>query len=100
MSKTYVPIALLRLVVSRAQMAKGSDIASIDPGTLATVRFYHPRQDCWMNHFRISTETGLIEPLTAVGRSTAQLLQINRTESVEARALLLSIGKLTVPKYC
>ena len=141
MSKTYVPVALRRLVFSRAQnaceycliptvlalaahqidhiiaekhggetvsenlalscalcnMAKGSDIASIDPDTRRTVRFYHPRQDRWINHFRVSTETGLIEPLTAVGRATAQLLQINRTESVEERVLLLRAGKLAIP---
>ena len=48
--------------------------------------------DRWLDHFRLNVETGYIEPLTSIARATAQLLQINRPESVMERALLLKGG--------
>jgi len=69
----------LALACALCNMAKGSDIASIDPDINETVRLYNPRRDCWSEHFIVDSKTGCIEPLTPIARATAQLLQINRS---------------------
>ena len=69
---------------------KGSDLASIDPDTEKIVPLYHPRQNIWREHFQFSgTE---FTPLTAIGRVTIRLLQLNRLDRVEERKLLLDAG--------
>ncbi|MCP4698858.1 MAG: HNH endonuclease [Gammaproteobacteria bacterium] len=65
---------------------KGSDIASIDPETDTVVMLYHPRREDWKAHFRL--EAGRIVPLTATGRVTVNLLQLNAPERVAERNLL------------
>ena len=50
---------------------KGSDIASIYPGTGALVRLFHPRLDRWSEHFRIVGP--ILEPLTNIGAATSQI---------------------------
>lgn len=140
MSKTYISIALRRLVHDRAAHAceyclmpeiavfvphevdhviaekhggqtdennlalacticnkhKGSDLASIDPSNGEIVRLYQPSHDRWRDHFQL--EDGEILPLTAIGRVTVRLLQMNRSERVEERRLLLQAGVLSVPE--
>lgn len=77
--------------------AKGSDIASIDPETSETVRLYHPRQDRWAEHFSFEPGSGMIQPLTAIGRVTVYLLQINRANSLPVRRILAQANALKVP---
>jgi 5-methylcytosine-specific restriction endonuclease McrA len=74
---------------------KGSDLSSIDPETGALVPLFHPRRDRWPDHFRLAE--GLIEPLTAVGRVTVRLLQLNHPDRVEERQLLVAAGVLQLP---
>jgi HNH endonuclease len=76
----------LALACTICNKHKGSDLASIDPITREIVRLYQPRQDCWRDHFQF--EAGEIKPLTAIGRVTVRLLQMNRQERVEERRLL------------
>ena len=71
---------------------KGSDIASIDPQSGNVVRLYNPRRDQWAEHFRIDEE-GLIVGLTAIGRVTARLLNMNSPEQVLERQALLALGR-------
>lgn len=66
---------------------KGSDITSIDPKTGEIVPLYHPRQDSWSKHFYLKDAE--ITPLTAKGRVTVRLLQLNRPERVQERQLLI-----------
>ncbi|MDX2213905.1 MAG: HNH endonuclease signature motif containing protein [Oculatellaceae cyanobacterium bins.114] len=87
----------LALSCMLCNQAKGSDIASIDPETGNTVRLYHPRQDQWTKHFRFFPETGMIQPLTAIGRVTVQLLQVNRAGSLPVRHILAQANALTIP---
>ena len=54
---------------------KGTDIASIDSQTGELARLLNPRQDRWIDHFRLDSAT--IEPLSAIGRVTANLLRLN-----------------------
>lgn len=69
---------------------KGSDLASIDPDTEKIVPLYHPRQNLWHEHFCLNGAEFL--PLTAIGRVTIRLLQLNRRDRVEERQILIRAG--------
>jgi HNH endonuclease len=69
---------------------KGSDLTSIDPHTEEIVPLYHPRQDLWFEHFQL--DSALIKPITAKGRVTVKLLQINRSERIKERLILIKAG--------
>ncbi|MGL5064884.1 MAG: HNH endonuclease [Microcoleus sp.] len=87
----------LALSCSLCNKNKGSDFASIDPETGEVVRLYNPRKDCWADHFQLQTKSGTIEPLTAIGRVTVGLLQVNRVECLTERKLLSKTRSLTKP---
>jgi hypothetical protein len=70
---------------------KGSDLCSLDPHTGNVVTLFHPRQHKWREHFSL-TETGIIEPLTDVGRVTGRILRFNRVDLVADRARLITLG--------
>jgi hypothetical protein len=71
---------------------KGTDLGSIDPESGQLVALFHPRRDRWSDHFRLIA--GRIEPQTATGRVTAQLLGFNTPERIEERTLLALAGLL------
>lgn len=75
---------------------KGSDLASIDSDRGAIVPLFNPRRDHWSEHFRL--ENGRIDPLTASGRATVRLLQLNHPHRVEERRLLVAAGVPLVPE--
>jgi 5-methylcytosine-specific restriction endonuclease McrA len=74
---------------------KGSDLTSIDPETGEIVPLYHPRQDSWPEHFQLR-EAQFIG-LTPTGRATIRLLQLNRSDRIEERQLLLTAGIFKIP---
>jgi HNH endonuclease len=76
----------LALACTSCNKHKGSDLASIDPLDGEIVRLFQPRRDRWDEHFRLSV--GEIVPLTAIGRVTVRLLQLNRSERVAIRQVL------------
>jgi hypothetical protein len=65
---------------------KGSDIASIDPQTGQLTALFHPRNDRWDDHHEL--RKGEIVGLTAKGRVTVRLLQMNRLTRIKERQLL------------
>ena len=71
---------------------KGSDLSSIDPETGLIVPLFNPRRDSWSEHFRLTG--GRIEPATATGRVTEQLLQFNRANRIAEREQLVLVGLL------
>jgi hypothetical protein len=71
---------------------KGTDLASIDPLTGKIVPLFNPRQQKWKNHFTF--KGGRIVPLTAMGRVTVFLLQLNRLDRLEIRELAIAQGRL------
>jgi len=87
----------LALSCSFCNQAKGSDVGSIDAETGEYVRLYHPRCDGWMEHFQIDEGTGEILGISAVGRVTVRLLQMNRVAYLPERLLLLRAGILAMP---
>lgn len=88
----------LALSCSICNKYKGSDIASIDPETGEVVRLYNPRKDRWQEHFQLLYDSGTIHPLTAIARVTVRLLQVNRTECLIERKLLLKSKSVREPE--
>jgi HNH endonuclease len=64
-----------------------------DPVTEGLVALYHPRRQRWRDHFKWSDDFLKLEGLTAAGRATISLLQLNREKLVAIRALLKQVGK-------
>src|SRR5579862_8003714 len=71
---------------------KGSDLTSVDPLSGQITPLFHPRRDHWLDHFRFVA--AVIEPLTATGRVTVRLLQMNHPDRLAERDALLSLGLL------
>ena len=65
---------------------KGPNLAGLDPATGVLMRLFNPRTDVWTQHFRI--ETGRIIGLTPVGRTSVEVLQMNRLDRVRLRGEL------------
>lgn len=63
--------------------SKGTNQSAFDPLTGELVRLFHPRLNNWQHHFR--EESGWIIGLTAEGRATVALLQMNRDYLVRLR---------------
>jgi hypothetical protein len=74
---------------------KGTNIASIFPPTGELVRLFNPRQDRWVDHFRI--DGARILPLTKIGEVTARILGFNRSERTLERQALLFSGRYPRP---
>lgn len=72
---------------------KGSDIASLVPGTAQLVRFFNPRFDPWSEHFRLGRDGITIVPLTAVGEATLRILGVNDGERLLERDTLREVGR-------
>lgn len=70
---------------------KGSDIASLKPGTSELIRFYNPRVDRWREHFHLNGV--LIESLTEIGEATIRILQMNHDEQILERQVLERRGR-------
>ena len=73
----------LALACDRCNAYKGPNLASIDPDTNTVVPLFHPRQDNWGDHFAV--QGGYIIGLTAKGRATVRLLNMNAPRRVELR---------------
>jgi len=76
-------------------LAKGSDLGSIDPATGQLVRFYNPRTDRWTDHFELRGAS--MVPLTNIGDVTCRILGFDRPERREERQLLLAKGRFPHP---
>lgn len=81
----------LALACPFCNRAKGTDLGSLDPESGMLTAFYNPRKDVWSDHFVL--EGPLIRPLTAVGRVTVAILQLNSTDRIAERELLVKLGQ-------
>lgn len=70
---------------------KGTDISSVDPLSGNLVPLFNPRTQAWSDHFVL--RGGIIVPVTAVGRVTEKLLQLNLGSRVEVRKTLMDPPK-------
>jgi HNH endonuclease len=84
--------ANLCLCCIRCNLKKGPNIASIDPETDLIVALYHPRRHTWREHFSVAAD-GTLKGLTAEGRATVQLMDMNDEDRVRLRAFLSRRGR-------
>jgi len=80
----------LALACHRCNLCKGPNLTGLDPETGELTRLFHPRRDRWKTHFEFQRER--IVGLTAVGRTTVVLLQMNTPDRIELRRQLLMAG--------
>jgi hypothetical protein len=87
------PTELNNLAYACAQCnrLKGSNIASTDPLTGQIITLFNPRIDQWDEHFKHDGPT--IIPLTAAGRATERVLQLNQVDRILLRKELISTGR-------
>jgi hypothetical protein len=70
---------------------KGSDIASIDRQQGEQLSWlFNPRKQSWDDHFRL--DDGKLIPLTAEGRVTVTLFQLNQPALIFERQMLIERG--------
>lgn len=76
----------LCLACDRCNLHKGPNLNSIDPDTGSSVPLFHPRQQKWDDHFAwMGAE---IIGVSATGRATARLLQMNARHRLLLRSQL------------
>ena len=63
-----------------------------DPFTGQIMPLFNPRQSLWTEHFHWSDDDLLILGRTDIGRSTVELLQLNRQNVVNLRQILKKNG--------
>jgi hypothetical protein len=62
---------------------KGTNLSSLDPKAEKLTRLFHPRLDDWDEHF--ANRAGEIIGLSAVGRTTVNLLRMNEDGRLQLR---------------
>ena len=72
-------------------IAKGTDLGTILDDDSVIIRFFHPRKDKWKEHFQLY-ESGLMEPLTDIGRATVNILAFNHPDRIIERGILMGLG--------
>lgn len=82
-------LANLALACRNCNGAKLARLQLRDPQTDSSVRIFNPRLDRWSEHFifRLTDRGVEIGGKTAVGRATAQHLNMNSAKAIEARTL-------------
>lgn len=74
--------------------AKGSDIASVAPGSDELIRFFNPRLDLWADYFELVIEEDIvIVPRTKIGEATVRILGFNRGDRLLERSALNLVGR-------
>jgi len=80
----------LALACLRCNRHKGPNVGSIDPITASLVPLFNPRTQEWRSHFE--WDGVAVRPLTAVGRVTIRVLQLNAPDRLEERQRLFDLG--------
>jgi len=73
-------------------MDKGPNLAGIDPLSEVLIRLFNPRIDIWPEHFQ-QVLSGEIVGKSAIGRTTAYVLDMNDPRRVELRAAIIALGE-------
>ena len=83
-------LANLAFACWRCNRHKGTDLTSFDPETNALTHLFDPRSSPWPEHFTF--QAGLLLGMSAEGRTTLRLLQINTAERIAERLRLVALG--------
>ncbi len=71
---------------------KGTNIAGYDPQTDDITALFHPRKDRWEAHFRLADDYQIVG-ITAVGRTTVNVLRLNEMATLQNRQLLAALNE-------
>ena len=82
----------LALACDRCNSHKGANLTGVDSETSEITALFNPRQHSWEEHFRLSDI--IVVGLTAVGRTTVSVLNMNEERRVRLRAVLKREGSL------
>jgi len=82
----------LWLACSVCNNAKGSQTAGDDPVTGERTPLFDPRRQAWSEHFAWSPDGLQIIGLTATGRTTVVLLQLNTPFRIQSRQRWVAVG--------
>jgi hypothetical protein len=82
----------LALACDRCNAHKGSNLTGIDPDTRVIVPLFNPRLHSWEDHFVLADVT--IVGLTAMGRTTVRVLNMNDSRRLRLRVMLARHGQL------
>ncbi len=83
----------LALACFHCNRRKSDKRTAPDPQTGQMIPIFNPRLHRWAEHFIWSMDKLHIIPLTAIGRATAQLLELNRERAVNIRAADVVISR-------
>ena len=83
----------LALACHRCNLHKVTNLTGIDPQTGQVTPIFHPRRDQWSNHFTF--EGAHINGISAVGRATVQVLNMNDARRLELRTEVLKRDELS-----
>src|SRR5260370_39578497 len=73
----------LALACTHCTLHKGPNLTGLDPDTSKVTPLFHPRRDVWRQHFHHDGEC--IEGLTATGRTTVWVLNMNSENQLRLR---------------
>jgi hypothetical protein len=73
-------------------LRKAAHVSGVDPESQAETPLFHPRNNRWEEHFRVEGESGRIEGLTPVGRTTVARLEMNSEAQGTARRQWMRLG--------
>ena len=76
----------LALACFHCNRRKSDKQSGVDPVTGQVVPLFNPRVQQWWEHFIWSADGLRIVPLTAIGRATVELLELNRERVLRIRA--------------
>ncbi len=77
----------LALACTHCNRHKGPNIAGFDAETGQTIRLFSPRSDIWEEHFAVDGPR--IVGITAIGRATVGVLEMNKADRLLVRTALL-----------
>ncbi|NJN90606.1 MAG: HNH endonuclease [Leptolyngbyaceae cyanobacterium SL_5_14] len=84
--------ANLALACRSCNLRKGTRISGTLLDSNAEVRFFHPREDKWSEHFQVNAESGKVTGRTSIGEVTVKYLEMNSPTQVIARRLWIQLG--------
>jgi hypothetical protein len=76
----------LALACRHCNLHKGPNLSGIDPIGSELTRLFNPRTDIWVEHFAV--EGGVVRGLTAIGRATVYVLNMNTARRIGLRLAL------------
>ncbi|MEO0407323.1 MAG: HNH endonuclease signature motif containing protein [Cyanobacteria bacterium P01_A01_bin.135] len=82
----------LALACRSCNLRKGSRIGGPLSSGGTEVRFFHPRQDQWGEHFQVNIASGELVGKTAIGEVTVSSLEMNSATQTTARKLWVRLG--------